>query len=120
MHILVVDHDIRSAESLASMLRARRDADVQVAYSGHAALEIASDFRPNVVLLEIELLDMGGCELAQLLRERAQSEKLRLIAMTFRREHGDRESARAAGFERYLLKPVAAVELQSVMDTQPR
>jgi len=37
-----------------------------------------------------------------MLRERAQSHDLRLIALTSSREHAGRELARVAGFERYL------------------
>jgi CheY-like chemotaxis protein len=48
---------------------------------------------------------------ARLLREQAQGHDLRLIALTPSREHAGLELPRVAGFERYLLKPVAADEL---------
>ncbi len=54
---------------------------------------------------------MDSNELAQLLRERAALHHLRLIAMTSSRQHVGREVARNAGFERYLLKPIAAADL---------
>jgi len=50
-------------------------------------------------------------EVGRLLRECAQSHELRLIALTSSREHAGRELARVAGFERYLLKPVPALDL---------
>jgi CheY-like chemotaxis protein len=56
-------------------------------------------------LAELNLLDMSGYEVARFLREHAQSDDLRLIVLTSNREHAGRE---LAGFERYLLKPVAA------------
>ena len=68
-----------------------------------------------MVLLELGLLDMSGYEVARMLRERAQSHDLRLIAMTSSREHAGRELARVAGFERYLLKPVAAPDLAGLI-----
>jgi CheY-like chemotaxis protein len=40
---------------------------------------------------------------------------MRLIALTPSHEHAGRELARAAGFERYLLKPIVAFDLQGVM-----
>jgi CheY-like chemotaxis protein len=58
---------------------------------------------------------MSGYEVARLLRERAQSHDLRLIALTSGREHAGRELARVAGFERYLLKPVAAGDLSGLL-----
>ncbi len=69
--VLVVDPDIHSAESLASMLRKKGYADVRVAYSGAAALAIAAHFQPRLVMLEIELMDMDGCDLARSLRDQA-------------------------------------------------
>jgi hypothetical protein len=40
---------------------------------------------------------------------------VRLIALTMSREHEGRELARVAGFERYLLKPVAAQDLADLL-----
>ena len=68
-----------------------------------------------MVLLELGLLDMTGYEVARILRERAQSQDLRLIALTSRREHAGRELSRVAGFERCLLKPVVAIDLAALI-----
>jgi len=75
---------------------------------------IAAEFQPSVVMLELNLLDTSGFEVARLLRGQAQGHDLRLIALTPRREHAGLELPRVAGFERYLLKPVAADELASL------
>lgn len=113
--VLIVDDDIKSSSSLELMFRASGYSETRVAYSGHAALAIAADFQPSMVLLELGLLDMSGYEVARILRERAQSHDLRLIALTSSREHPGRELARVAGFERYLLKPVAATDLAGLI-----
>jgi DNA-binding response OmpR family regulator len=115
VRILIVDNDISSSGSLEVMLHASGYSQTRVAYSGHAALAIAAEFRPSVVLLELNLLDMSGFEVARLLRGQAQGRDLRLIALTPTREHAGRELAREAGFERYLLKPVAADDLSGVL-----
>src|SRR6185295_10998011 len=103
--ILIVDNDMSSADALELMLHASGYSETRVAYSGEAALAIAADFRPSMVLLDLSLLDMTGYHLAESLRDRAQSREMRLIALTSSPEHAAREQARAAGFERYLLKP---------------
>jgi CheY-like chemotaxis protein len=115
VRILIVDDDIRSSDSLELMLNASGYSQTRVAYSGHAALAIAAEFQPAVVLLELSLLDMSGYEVARLLRERAQRHDLRLIALTSSREHAGRELARVAGFERYLLKPIDARDLSGLL-----
>ena len=113
--ILIVDNDVSSASSLELMLHAAGYLETRVAYSGHAALAIAAVLEPAVILLEVDLLDVNGYELAQMLRERARRRKVRLIALTTSREHEGRELARVAGFERYLLKPVAASDLSNLL-----
>jgi CheY-like chemotaxis protein len=118
--ILIVDNDVNSASSLELMLHAAGYPETRVAYSGHAALAIAAAFEPSVVLLEVDLLDVNGYELAQMLRERARTRSLRLIALTTSREHEGRELARVAGFERYLLKPVAALDLSNLLKMPSR
>jgi CheY-like chemotaxis protein len=111
VRILIVDNDMSCADALELMLHASGYANTRVAYSGHAALAIAAEFAPAIVLLELNLLDMNGYALAKLLREHAQRQGLRVIALTSSREHAGREQARVAGCERYLLKPVAALDL---------
>ena len=113
--ILIIDNDVNSASSLELMLHAAGYLETRVAYSGHAALAIAAVLEPSVILLEVDLLDVNGYELAQMLRERARTRKVRLIALTTRREHEGRELARVAGFERYLLKPVTALDLSNLL-----
>ena len=116
--ILIVGNDISSSDSLERLLHASGYSQTRVAYSGHAALAIAAEFQHSVALLELNLLDMSGFEVARLLREQAQGHDLRLIALTPSGEHAGREMARVAGFERYLLKPVAAAELASLLQMQ--
>jgi CheY-like chemotaxis protein len=62
---------------------------------------------------------MDSNELAQRLRELAQTHELRLIAITSSREHAGRDIARNAGFERYLLKPIAAADVATLLDDGP-
>src|SRR6185437_5420829 len=87
VRVLIVDNDMSSADSLELMLHAFGHLQTRVAYSGHAALVIGAEFRPDVALLEINLLDMSGYAVAQSLREQAQTHQLRLIALTSSREH---------------------------------
>ncbi len=104
--ILIVDPHINASNLLETRLRTAGYPRTRVAYSAHAALAIAEEFAPSVVLIELNLFDMSGYELARLLRERAPGRELRLIAMTSSREQAGPELARVRGFERYLSNPV--------------
>jgi CheY-like chemotaxis protein len=107
---LIVDSDIESSYSLERLLLASGYPQTHVAFSGHAALAIAADFQPSVVLLAINLLDMTGYELARLLRGSAPNRDFRLIAMTSSLAHVDHRLARVPGFEGCLCKPVVDLE----------
>ena len=115
VRVLIIDNDIGSADSLELMLHASGYSETRVAYSGHAALAIAAGFQPDIVLLDLTLFDMSSYELAQSLREHAQRRHVRLIALTFDPAHAAREEARAADFERYLVKPFAPDDLSDLL-----
>ena len=117
LRILIVDNDMRSADALELMLRSAGYPETAVAYSAHAALALAVGFHPDIAFLEMNLIDLDSNELAQRLRQRAQSSDLRLIAMTSSRRHDGRDVARNAGFERYLLKPIGAADLSKLLAT---
>jgi CheY-like chemotaxis protein len=117
VRILIVDIDMKASHSLELLLQASGYSQTRVAYSGHAALAIAEDFQPSVVLVELNLLDMSGYELARLLRAQAPNQDLRLMAMTSSREYAGRELAHLRGFERYLCKPAVGAGLLNVLQT---
>ncbi len=121
LRILIVDGDVYAADSLARMLQASGHPEPRVAYSGVRALAVAAEFRPTVVLLNLSLPDISGFEVARLLcQDQHWLQGSRLIALTNSSEHGDREHAAAARFERYLVKPVSASALNELLATSSR
>ena len=117
--ILIVDDDLKSARSLARLLQKWGCGEVRTVYSAATALESAVGFSPGIILLDIELPDMSGYELARLLHQHPRLQNIRLIALTDSGDHPGRERARASGFERYLVKPVTAVALREILRPPP-
>jgi CheY-like chemotaxis protein len=113
--ILIVDDDVELAKSLATMLEAAGAYETRIVHCAADAVAAAVEHAPAIVLLDIELPDMSGYDVAKLLHQHAHLQAIRLIALTDNIEHPGREYARAAGFERYLVKPVTAIELQKVL-----
>jgi len=108
------------AHSLARLLVKWGCVEVRSVYSAAAALESAIELCPRIVLLDIDLPDMSGYRLAQLLRQHPHLRNIRLIALTDSGDHPGREHARASGFERYLVKPISAVALREILTPPPR
>jgi CheY-like chemotaxis protein len=103
--VLVVDDNVDAAESLA-MLVGLQGHEVRVAHDGYSALEQVTDFRADVVLLDIGLVGLDGYEVARRLRRQSSAENLLLIAVTGYGRPEDRFRSREAGFDYHLVKPV--------------
>jgi signal transduction histidine kinase/ActR/RegA family two-component response regulator len=105
MKILVADDNKDSAMSLEIMLRLDGH-DVQTAYDGVDALEVAERFRPDVILLDIGMPRLDGYATAFQLRQRPWASNVRLVALTGWGQDEDKRRAREAGFDYHLVKPV--------------
>lgn len=108
--ILVVDDNIDGAESTAMLIKHAGHA-VRTATDGPEALATATEFRPNVVLLDIGLPGMSGYEVARNLRGRAETSKALLIAMTGYAQPEDVARSKAAGFDHHVVKPVSLAKI---------
>ena len=115
--ILIVNEDMQSAGSLKRTLRDLGYYTTLTAYSAKRALDAAADFSPSVALLDLELPDMTGFQLARKLRSHLLSwvRRVPLLAVAERPLFGNRELTRAAGFVGYLTKPVVPMELNSLL-----
>lgn len=102
--ILVVDDNVDAAESLATLL-SMNGHDVQTAHDGPAALETASAFQPEAVVLDIGLPGMNGYEVARRLRSQPDFTKTLVIALTGYGQTEDRRIAKEAGIDYHLTKP---------------
>ena len=108
--ILVVDDHPVNVMALSMLLKAS-GFDVRGTSEGRAALEIAAEFRPSVVLLDIGIPIMDGYEIARRLRADPAFASLRIIAVTGYSSDEARRKSREAGFDRHLVKPVPLEEL---------
>jgi CheY-like chemotaxis protein len=82
------------------------------------ALACARDQKPDVALIDIGLPDVDGCELARLLRiamVETPGLNTRLVALTGYSDGAMRESAGAAGFDAYMVKPVMPDALAALL-----
>jgi CheY-like chemotaxis protein len=115
--ILIVNEDMQSADSLKHTLRELGYHTTLTAYSAQRALNAAADFSPSVALLDLQLPDMTGFQLAHELRSHLLScvRRVPLLAVAERLAFWNRELTRAAGFVGYLTKPVMPMELNSML-----
>ena len=109
--ILIVDDNTDSAKTLATLQR-RRGHETCTAFTGPAAIAAAATFLPDVILLDIGLPGMDGLEVARRLRALPAHQNAFLIAMSGYGRAEDQIEAKAAGFNKYLVKPVNLAQLR--------
>jgi CheY-like chemotaxis protein len=112
--VLVVDDNRDGAQSLALMLDLEGH-EVRTAADGLEALEIAEDFQPHVVLLDIGMPGIDGYETARRLRARPWAQTTLLCAQTGWGQEDDKRRARTAGFDRHLVKPIDPEEISRLV-----
>jgi CheY-like chemotaxis protein len=111
---MVVEDDPDASEILCVLLEILGH-ECKPAASGRDALELASELRPEVVLVDISLPDMSGYDVGRALRVDSQSEAPYLIALTGFCGHEHRARSFQAGFDEHLVKPIDRTQLGDVI-----
>jgi PAS domain S-box-containing protein len=111
--VLVVDDNVDTAQGLGKLLKLLGH-EVQTAFDGPTAIELARTYKPEVVLLDIGLPGMDGYEVASKLRQEACCKDAVIIAVSGYGQEEDRRRSREAGFDQHLVKPVDYDALMSV------
>jgi signal transduction histidine kinase len=104
-NILIADDNQDALESLALMLRLEGH-EVHCASDGEEALALAGQRRPEIVVLDVGMPKLDGCEVARRIRAESWGREAILVALTGWGQEVDRRRSREAGFDMHLVKPV--------------
>ena len=108
--ILVVEDNETSMKLVRDVLLATGYRTLE-ATTGGQAIRLATAHAPDLVLMDIQLPDIGGVEALGRLRADERTASLPVVALTAQAMEGDRERFLAAGFDGYLSKPVDIADL---------
>ena len=112
---LVVDDNRDAADSMAEISRLL-GWSVRTAYDGQSALEIAAEFGPEVVLLDLGMPNMSGYDVIARLRKLPGGADLWVAALTGYGNDEDRKRTAAEGFNSHLTKPVEFTALEKFLN----
>jgi two-component system, cell cycle response regulator DivK len=107
--VLIVDDNEKNRRLAQDVLRAAGLSTIEAA-SGAEGIALAIERRPDVILLDLQLPDMDGTDIARGLRDEARTASIPVVALSARRQVDDRERLLAAGFAGYLEKPIEVAE----------
>jgi CheY-like chemotaxis protein len=113
--LLVEDHD-DNRDMLARRL-AKRGYEVLVAVNGEEACARAAVDRPELILMDIDMPIMDGCEATKKIKADPETAAIPVIALTAHAMSGDREKSLAAGCDDYETKPIEFPQLLGKIQT---
>lgn len=119
VRILLIEDNRDAASTLLEALQLE-GYQVALAHSGADGVALAREFRPQVVLCDIGLPGQDGYDTARALRAEPCMQSALLIALTGYASAPDRESARAAGFDLHLAKPLSIASLPAIIAQSSR
>ena len=114
--ILVAD-DYEDGRAVLCRTLAYRGYRVLEAADGEAAVELARQVCPDLVVMDLNMPLMDGLAATERIRQlKDRCSDIPVVAVTAFDTYGMREAAREAGCDAYLLKPLALDELESVIE----
>jgi two-component system sensor histidine kinase/response regulator len=114
-HILVVEDNVVNQKVALGQLR-NLGYEADVAGSGSAALEMVRRRSFDLILLDCQMPDIDGYDVARTIRRsEADGEHVPIVAMTAHTMEGEREKCLAAGMDDYLTKPVSLKRLSNAL-----
>jgi len=115
LRVLVVDDLVDAAATMGRLLELMA-CEVRTVHDGHAALAAASEFLPDVVLLDLGLPGLDGNEVARRLRSQPATARSLIIALSGYGHAAARDDALAAGCDYHLLKPAGIDQLLALVN----
>ena len=103
--ILIVEDNEMNRDVLSRRLR-RQGYEVLIATAGLEGLRVASDARPDLILMDLGMPDIDGWECTKRLKAEAVTSAIPVIALTAHAMTGDRQKALDAGCDDFDTKPI--------------
>lgn len=108
--VLIADDNQQGAELLEAYL-AETDYETKIAVNGEDALRVATEWQPDVLLLDVMMPRLSGFEVCRALRNNAATKKIGIVMVTALDQQSDLDRAIDLGTDDFLTKPINKAEL---------
>jgi PAS domain S-box-containing protein len=115
--ILVVDDNRDAGDTLGMLLRLKGH-DVHIARDGLEAVDATTEFRPDVILMDVGMPRLNGYDATRRIRQLRGGRDIFIVALTGWGQENDIKRSAAAGCSAHLVKPVDVAELDRLLATQ--
>ena len=112
--ILIVDNNPDDVEAIQNIVSP--NFQYRIALYGHDALNLAKKYRPQAIVLAMNLPDMDGLALCQLLRQVPGLKKAKIVVITSKSSIDEQMKTIECGADDYLPKPICSKELSKALE----
>jgi len=112
--VLMVEDNVINIMLTKEMLK-KIGYDYDVAENGQESIEKLKQNRYDVILMDLQMPIMGGCEATKIIRKELDA-NIPIIALTAASLPQDKENAFSSGMNDYILKPISFNELQETIE----
>ncbi|HEX8446989.1 MAG TPA: response regulator [Sphingomonas sp.] len=106
--VLIVEDNELNLKLFCDLLRAH-NYDACPVSDGREALDKARSFRPDLVIMDIQLPHVSGLDLIAAMKADPDLRAIPIMAVTAYAAHGDEDRIRAAGAQAYVSKPISVM-----------
>jgi CheY-like chemotaxis protein len=114
--LLYIEDNPSNVKLVEAILARRSDLELMVAANGRLGLELAAAHRPEVILLDVHLPELGGVEVLRRLREDPSTRDTPVLVVSADASAGQLERLREAGADAYLTKPLDVREFLETVE----
>jgi signal transduction histidine kinase/CheY-like chemotaxis protein len=114
--VLYVEDNPANLELVEQLIARRPELRLLSAADGNQGIECARAYRPEVILMDINLPGISGIEAMKMLRADARTAHIPIIALSANAMPRDIENALEAGFFNYLTKPIKVNQFMDALD----
>ncbi len=122
--IVYIEDNPSNVAFMREVVTELEDVELVCVPNAEVGIEVVRERQPDVVIMDINLPGMSGYEATRRLQEWPETREIPVVALSAAAMTSDRAKAAAAGFRRYLTKPIdvaALLEtLESILTSRPR
>jgi len=104
--VMIVEDNELNMKLFCDLLEAHDYETIQTG-DGMAAIDLARDHKPDLILMDIQLPEVSGLEVTKWLKEDDELREIPVVAVTAFAMKGDEEKIREGGCEAYIAKPIS-------------
>ncbi|MFX0103024.1 MAG: response regulator [Candidatus Hodarchaeota archaeon] len=113
--IYIIEDNEKNMSLFNAILKTINDVELFTEMRGDTGLKLIQDGNPDLIILDVQLPGINGIELCKELRKRENLKNIPIVAVTAFTMKGDQERILAAGFDKYISKPIRVKEFKEII-----